>query len=251
MRSAFSRLLPATWLVLCFAALPVRSEPPTIGTDALIAKLSGSANAGRPTVIDVRSWVEFQDAHVAGAIHIPSDSVAQRLPEKVRDKKRELVFYCGGPRCPNSRQAAEAAIELGYSRVAYYQEGLAAWQAAKAPVEAGSPLPVITPVFVTSKEVLPALEQPRPDLVVVDVRSRKEYGAFHLDRSMNIPLDELEEKSKKLKGKKIVLVCHAGGQSLVAARLLSKTGRKDMCVLKGGLVEWQRARLPHLVGQTP
>ena len=87
------------------------------------------------------------------------------------------------------------------------------------------------------------------DAVVI---AKRLTSCLHSSRSLTrFSLDELEEKSKKLKGKKIVLVCHAGGQSLVAARLLSKTGRKDMCVLKGGLVEWQRARLPHLVGQTP
>lgn len=39
-----------------------------------------------PTVIDVRSAEEFAAGHIAGAIHIPADELAQRLDELPRNR---------------------------------------------------------------------------------------------------------------------------------------------------------------------
>lgn len=237
-------------LLLSIVAAGARANSTTITTDELEIVTRGS-RIDRAVLIDVRNWVDYQDSHIPGAILIPLDDMAQRLPEKVSDRNRELIFYCGGPKCPLSRQAADAAKDLGYRHVRVYEEGLSAWQLANQKLVTSAPLPVIDPVFVSAQEVLPVIEKKKADTMIVDVRSRKEFAESHLKNSINIPLDELEEKEKKLSHKKVIFVCHAGGQSVIAARLLSKTGRKDMCVLRGGLVEWQRTQMPFLEGQNP
>jgi rhodanese-related sulfurtransferase len=45
-------------------------------------------------------------------------------------KNAEIIVYCGGPKCPQSRMAAEKLAKLGYDNVRAYEGGLEAWKAA-------------------------------------------------------------------------------------------------------------------------
>jgi rhodanese-related sulfurtransferase len=45
-------------------------------------------------------------------------------------KEAEIVTYCGGPQCPQSQDAARKLMELGYTNVHAYTEGLEGWKAA-------------------------------------------------------------------------------------------------------------------------
>ena len=81
--------------------------------------------------------------------------------------------------------------------------------------------------------------------VVVDVRDREEYQCFHLPGSVSMPLDTLEKRLRDLpRGREIVLVCHSGHQSPIAARVLHALGRSDVKRLDGGVVAWQQKGLP-------
>jgi len=61
------------------------------------------------------------------------DATQARLAELLRQttgNRRDtvLVFYCAGPQCWMSYNAALRAVRLGYSNVAWYRGGLEAWQ---------------------------------------------------------------------------------------------------------------------------
>ena len=50
-------------------------------------------------------------------------------------KNAEIVVYCGGPKCPQSRMAAEKLVKLGYEGVRVYGGGLDEWKAAGLTIE--------------------------------------------------------------------------------------------------------------------
>ncbi len=50
-------------------------------------------------------------------------------------KDAEIVVYCGGPKCPQSRMAAEKLAKLGFENVRAYEGGLEEWKAAGFAVE--------------------------------------------------------------------------------------------------------------------
>jgi rhodanese-related sulfurtransferase len=50
-------------------------------------------------------------------------------------KNTEIVVYCGGPKCSQSRMAAEKLVKLGYENVRAYEGGLEKWNAAGMSVE--------------------------------------------------------------------------------------------------------------------
>jgi len=60
---------------------------------------------------------------------------------------------------------------------------------------------------------------------ILDVRSTAEYAGGHIKGSMNIPLDQLEQKLSKLpKDKAIIACCLSGARSGRAADILRSKG---------------------------
>ena len=68
-------------------------------------------------------------------------------------------------------------------------------------------------------------------LFVVDVRSREEFSAGHLDRAENIPVDEIGAKIDEItskvggdKSKPVAVYCASGRRAGVAKAALEKAG---------------------------
>ena len=86
-------------------------------------------------VIDVRRDDEWVTGHVAGAIHIPVDDLADRLDQIPSDKK--VLFICAtGVR---SGLACEMAAALGYDseNLINIEDGTPAWIAGGHPTSYG------------------------------------------------------------------------------------------------------------------
>lgn len=67
--------------------------------------------------------------------------------------------------------------------------------------------------------------------LVIDVRSPSEYAAGHLDKAINIPVDELDGRLAELdatldgdRTKKIAVYCASGSRSGAARTLLQQAG---------------------------
>ena len=75
------------------------------------------------------------DKNIPGSKLAPADKLTGEMAASLAPKKDELVVtYCGGTKCPSSKQAAEKLSSLGYTNVAAYEGGLQDW------VEGGLPL---------------------------------------------------------------------------------------------------------------
>ena len=78
----------------------------------------------------------------------------------------------------------------------------------------------------------------------IDVRTKEEFDLEHSEESVNIPLDELEEKfdntelAKINKNKKILLVCRSGSRAEMAKTFLKEKGFLN--VENGG--EWDNCK---------
>ena len=74
-------------------------------------------------VLDVREPSEYETGHLAGALHLPVGSVAERLGEL--DRNAEIVVYCrGGVR---SARAAKLLAERGFPKIHNLTGGILAW----------------------------------------------------------------------------------------------------------------------------
>ena len=77
-----------------------------------------------------------------------------------------------------------------------------------------------------------------PEAILIDVRSTQEYNEGHLQRSINIPLYDLEKYLDiKIKNKEaiIILYCQSGMRSKQALEILKQKGYKNVYNLEGGL----------------
>lgn len=72
--------------------------------------------------------------------------------------------------------------------------------------------------------------------IIIDVRTKGEFVSGHIEKSLNIPLDQLQEGTKKLKKDKPVITCCASGMRSAAARNILKS--QGFEVYNGG--SWYR-----------
>ncbi|WP_433376958.1 rhodanese-like domain-containing protein [Streptosporangium sp. CA-115845] len=64
-------------------------------------------------VVDSRSEVSWNQGHVPGAVHLPTDQIADRALGLIRTDAM-VVTYCWGPGCNGATRAALAFARLGY-----------------------------------------------------------------------------------------------------------------------------------------
>ncbi len=96
--------------------------------------------------------------------------------------------------------------------------------------------------YMSTDQVAKLIIQKNPTLMLVDVRSPKDYDAFTLPNALNIPLDSLASSSSLqyfgVPGTKVVLFSNDDILSDQAWVLLRRQGFKGNYVMKGGLNEW-------------
>jgi len=75
-------------------------------------------------LLDVRTLEEFAEEHIAGAILIPSEEIAERAASELPDKDTLIMVYCrSGVR---SARVTSELIEMGYTNV-YDIGGIIDW----------------------------------------------------------------------------------------------------------------------------
>ena len=86
-----------------------------------------------PLILDVRTPAEFQAGHIAGAVNLPHDQLAQRITELGVSPSDEVVVHCQSGRRAGM---AEATLrEAGYTNVRDLSGHMRAWKQAGLPVE--------------------------------------------------------------------------------------------------------------------
>jgi rhodanese-related sulfurtransferase len=116
-----------------------------------------------------------------------------------------------------SHNSARKAVQLGYKMVRVFADGYPAWEAIS-----GSAAPKVAADLPSGKEegsidpaVLEKIVKENPgSILLVDVRSPKEFENGHIKTAVNIPVNELQKKAATLPSDKpIIFVCNTGAMS--------------------------------------
>jgi len=110
-----------------------RDKLPPVARDELLERLRKQS----VTLIDVRPEIEYQAAHIPGALSIP----VMTLPERLGGlpKRPQIVAYCRGPYCVMAYKAVELLRPVGY-RARRLDGGFMEWRRAGLPmVRGGAP----------------------------------------------------------------------------------------------------------------
>jgi adenylyltransferase/sulfurtransferase len=91
---------------------------------------------------------------------------------------------------------------------------------------------------ITPQELKERLDRGDP-LVLVDVRQDWELQICRIEGSINIPIEEIEERASELDpANEIVVYCHHGMRSAAVAGYLGHLGFEKVKNLTGGIAQW-------------
>uniref|UniRef100_A0A7C5RV08 MBL fold metallo-hydrolase n=1 Tax=Thermomicrobium roseum TaxID=500 RepID=A0A7C5RV08_THERO len=213
------------------------AEPPRIGQAVSLAPARVRELQEQGAVIlDVRSPAAFAASHIPGAISVALDGGQfQNRVGLVVPPDRPLVLVV--EREEEALRAVQMLAVIGYDQVlGYLAGGMAAWERAGYPYRT---LPLLTVHELARKLDEESLLQ------LVDVRERSEWIEGHIDGALHIPFYRLPRELAALDPKRpVVLVCGAGGRSVLAASLLQAVGFDHLWSVEGGMDAWRAAGYP-------
>jgi len=92
-----------------------------------------------------------------------------------------------------------------------------------------------------SKELIETIET----LVILDVRTVSEFKSEKIEGSINIPVQELQNRLGELeKGDEILVYCKSGKRSSQAMGILTENGFSAVYNMIGGIEAWKQAGYP-------
>ena len=66
-------------------------------------------------LVDVRTPEEYSEGHIPGAINIPNETIADKVPEELPDKNQLIFVYCRSGR--RSKEASGKLAAMGFSNI--------------------------------------------------------------------------------------------------------------------------------------
>ena len=185
------------------SAYPLRAKYALVGAKSISTE-DLKANLSKYTIIDARSNFEFQMFHIEGAYNIPVADAGRELKIKALEEKtkKQLVFYCNGPRCEKSYKAAVFALQAGIKSPLVYDAGILNWAEVN-PKETelfGKPMES-TKQLISQSEFEAHLLSPQhfydqvladPKAIVIDIRTATERAGISLIqmRDMHVEMDD-------------------------------------------------------------
>jgi hydroxyacylglutathione hydrolase len=185
-------------------------------------------------ILDVREAIDFEGAHLAGAINVGIQGKYATWCGTVLDHAHPIVVIAE----PGGEEEAVMRLgRIGFDNVAgYLKDGM---DALNDRPELVAKIERITAVALSERMATP--EAP----TVVDVRSEKEWNAKRISGSVNIPLNHLRERAAEIPNDhQVVVHCEGGYRSAIAASILAQAGRPDVFDMVGGYNAWAASKLP-------
>jgi rhodanese-related sulfurtransferase len=189
--------------------------------------------SGAP-VIDIRTALQFDDAHIPGAIcnTILQAGFGTRLAW-IAGPDEEIVLV--GRDDADALRAAELAAAVGVGRIAgYLAGGMTSWREERLPTAS------------IARITVPGLHERAGDLQILDVRERDEWEAGHIPGSHFVPYHDIHALPGELDPERpVAVICASGQRAAVGASLVQRFGAHDVLhVVDGGVPSWARQGWP-------
>ena len=194
-------------------------------------------DTGAPYIlVDVRKAADARRAHIPTAVNFPLTEMAA-LEKALAGNRKDLtriIFY--GYSNDEATQAHRIMRANGWKETYILDDGIHGWGLqGYATVENQfvaklEPFEWKPPAGAMYKEEFEALARNTPDdVVILDVRSPAEYMKSMVPGALTIPIDTLRERLDELpKDKTIVAYCQAANRNLMAYRMLTENGFKNV-----------------------
>jgi len=186
-------------------------------------------------VVDVRTDLQFDDAHIPDAICIPGVQAGfgTRLAW-LANRAQPIVLV--GRDDEDARDAAKLALAVGIREFGgILAGGMTEWRREQRPVARVERIDV---------EQLPERSAADPALQILDVREQSERDAGHIPGSLFEPWHDIDGVPEGLDPERpVAVLCASGHRAAVAASLLQRHGaRAVLHVVNGGVPTWGQVR---------
>jgi hydroxyacylglutathione hydrolase len=189
-------------------------------------------------LVDVRTDLQFDDAHIPGSVCITM--LRQGFGTKlswIADRDQEILFI--GRDDEDGQLAARLAVAVGIRKLGgYLSGGMTSWRAEDREVERIERIRV---------PELHERSESDPELQILDVREQAEWDAGHIPGSVHTPYHDIrgELPDGVDPDRPVAAICGSGQRSAVAASLLQRYGAKNVLhVVEGGVPSWKREGYP-------
>jgi hydroxyacylglutathione hydrolase len=185
-------------------------------------------------VLDVRDPAEYAKGHLAGSINVGLGGQYATWAGTVLDRNKPIVIIAEPGR---EQEAALRLGRIGFDHVRGFLRG---------GMEAvGSRLDLVWPTERMAPTILADEFATADRPWLLDVRSPNEWKAQHIEGSVNIPLNHLQERIAEVpRDRRIAVHCAGGYRSSIAASILHQHGITHVLEMAGGLAAWSAAKLP-------
>jgi hydroxyacylglutathione hydrolase len=185
-------------------------------------------------ILDVRDPAEYAKGHLAGSINVGLGGQYATWAGTVLDRAKPIVIVAEPGR---EQEAALRLGRIGFDHVkGYLQSGMEAL--------AGRPDLVWPTERISAPMVADELANADPPLVL-DIRNPREWATKHIEGSVNIPLNHLQERIAEIpRDRRLAVHCAGGYRSSIAASILHQYGITRLIEMAGGLAAWEAAKLP-------
>jgi hydroxyacylglutathione hydrolase len=139
-------------------------------------------------------------------------------------------------------EARRSLIRVGLDDIAgYLRGGIGTW------IEAGYEQAHIPQISV---QELRRKQKSGQSLFILDVRSRGEWMAGHIEGAIHIPGGELPKRTAEVpRNIPVHVICGSGYRSSVAASVLKRAGFEQIVNVAGGMAAWDSQALPAASGR--
>jgi hydroxyacylglutathione hydrolase len=182
-------------------------------------------------VVDVRTDLQFDEAHIPGAVCNPA--VRSGFGTKlawIADRDGEILLV--GRDDDDALRAAHLAAAVGITNLGgYLAGGMTSWREEKRPTARVERLPASE------------LRARAGDLQVLDVRERREWDEGHIPGSVHTPYHDVDAIPDGIDpARPVAVICASGQRAAVAASLLARHGAEHpVHVVDGGVGAWERS----------
>jgi hydroxyacylglutathione hydrolase len=188
------------------------------------------ARAGGAMVVDVRTELQFDEAHIPGAVSITAlrAGFGSKLAWLVEPEQRVVLV---GRDDEDARHAAALAESVGVTVLAgFLAGGMTSWREERLEVER------------IERITVPELRERAEDLQILDVRERDEWDAGHIPGSVHAPYHDIHGLPDGVDPQRpVAVICSSGQRAAVAASLLRRHGARDVLhVVDGGVPAYLR-----------
>ncbi len=188
-------------------------------------------------LVDVRTDLQFDEAHIAGAVCIPlmRAGFGSKLAW-LADRDQEIVLV--GRDDEDGRHAGSLAVAVGIRKLGgFLHGGMTSWRQEKRPTEC------------IERETVEQLHQHAQEddtIQVLDVRDDKEWDKGHIPDSVLKTWHDITEIPAGIDPRRpVAVICGSGQRAATGASLIERFGADRVIhVVDGGVPKWGRLGYP-------